>query len=282
MKQLPFKQKELYIPGLKNTYRILQITDSHIVKMDEREEAFIIKDGPHEGKRLSDFGKIRYNRFCYDGEDTAQRFEQLCQCIMEAPDCADYIVFTGDILDFYTEAAFEFMVECLNKLPIPYLFVLGNHDMIFTDIPDDRMRQIFQAVCGPNTQVQKAKLGELALIGVDNIENLYTPKTLADLKEAMAGEEHVLLFQHIPLSTDDLHRHTLTMYKHDWALGNEGVCEGDSWKEMFELIEAPGSKVRALICGDCHFDFEGPIGNTTQFTSALCAESPAVLYTVHG
>ncbi|MBQ9544244.1 MAG: metallophosphoesterase [Clostridia bacterium] len=282
MKRLECTDKTVAVPGLKDTVRILHVTDSHIVLTDEREEGFIIDDGPHKGKKLADFGKMRFDRFFIDGKSSAQRFAELCEAIGDDPDCADAVVFTGDIIDFFTPAAFEFMCENLKKITLPFMFVPGNHDMIFSKRSPDEMRRIFAPLCGGSTFVQKMKIGPLALIGIDNTDNFYHDEALEGLEKAMEGEENVVLFQHVPLSTDDLNRFTLSFQKKDWALGNNAICVGDSWRKIFSLIEAPDSKVRALICGDCHFDYSGPIGKATQFTSPLAAERPPVRFTFRG
>jgi len=280
-KDMSFIEKEIIVPGLQNTYRILHITDSHIVAMDHREEGYIIEGGPHKGKFLTDFGKLRYEHFTYDGETTAQRFSDLCDAIRNHPDCADAIVFTGDILDFFTESAFDFMCENLKKLPIPYIFTLGNHDMIFSKRREEEVRGIFLEVCGGNTELQKYKLGELALIGIDNTRNYYTDEALNDLYVALAGEQHAVLFQHIPLSTNGYHEFSMAAGPKDWSLGNEGICIGDSWKKVFGLIEAEDTKIRALVCGDGHMEHESSIGGITQFVSPLGAKYPPVRFTVH-
>ena len=281
MKELAFIEKEIVIPGLQNTYRILHITDSHIVAMDQREEGYIIEGGPHKGKFLTDFGRVRYEHFTYDGETTAQRFSDLCNAIQNNPGCADAIVFTGDILDFFTESAFEFMCRNLEKLPIPYMFTLGNHDMIFSKRSDEGIRSVFLKLCGGNTEVQKHRMNELALIGIDNTRNYYTEDALDALDDALRGERHVILFQHVPLSTQEYHAFSMAAGPKDWSLGNEGICIGDSWKRIFDLIEGPDSPIRALICGDGHLEHESSIGNITQFVSPLGADHPPVRFTLH-
>lgn len=281
MEKLRFIEKEIVVPGLRSAYRILHITDSHVVAMDHREEGYIIEGGPHKGKFLTDFGNVRYEHFIHEGKTTAQRFSDLCDAIRNHPDCADVIVFTGDILDFFTEAAFDFMCENLKKLPIPYMFTLGNHDMIFGKRSEEEIRSVFLKLCGGNTELQKYKLGELALIGIDNTRNYYTDKALNDLDEALDGEEHAILFQHVPLSTKEYHEFSMSTGPKDWSLGNGGICIGESWRRIFALIEAEDSKVRALICGDGHTEHESRIGSAMQFVSPLNAKYPPVRFSVH-
>lgn len=275
--------KELVIPGLTGTYRIMHITDAHVVKMDERDNGVVIIDsGAHHGKLLTDFGKKRFCHFTKNGVTTAERFRHLCETIRENPDCADLIVFTGDILDFFTESALEFVAECLDKLPIPYVFVMGNHDSIFAPEGEEQTRQRFVDLCGGNTEVQKYKLGELAIIGIDNARDRYTEKGLQELEEALAGEKYAILCQHIPLSTDAYHEEAMRLVGADHGLGPQAVCVDDTWKVVFDRIAAADSPVKALFCGDCHREHSSRIGDAVMFTTPFTAEYPPVLFTVHG
>lgn len=275
--------KELVIPGLKQTYRVMHITDSHVVKMDARDEGVVIVDGgAHHGKLVADFGSKRLPHFTIDGVTTEERFAALCDSIRNEPNCADLIVFTGDILDFFTESGIEFLTEQLNSLPIPYLFVMGNHDSIFAPTGEEKTRQRFAHLCGGNTEVQKCKLGELAFVGIDNARDRYTESGLRQLLAALEGEKYAILCQHIPLSTPEYHIHAMAAANRDLGLGGEGVCADDSWKVVFGLIEAEDSPIKALFCGDCHRDHQSMLGKAVMFTSPLNAQYPPVLFTIHG
>ena len=275
--------KELVIPGLKQIYRVMHITDSHIVSMDERDEGVVIIDGgAHHGKLVTAFGSKRYPVFTMDGITSKERFAKLCDDICAEPDCADLIFFTGDILDFFTESGIEFLTEQLNSLPIPYLFVMGNHDSIFAPTGEEKTRQRFAHLCGGNTEVQKFMLGELAFIGIDNARDRYTESGLRQLLAAMEGEKFAILCQHIPLSTPEYHMDAMEKANRDLGLGGEGVCADESWKVVFGLIEAEDSPVKALFCGDCHRDHQSILGKAVMFTSPLNAQYPPVLFTIHG
>lgn len=280
---MEFINKELRIPGLIGNYRVMHITDSHIVKMDHRDDSVVIVDsGAHHGKILSDFGAKRYNHFVVDGIPTVDRFENLIGRICAEPDCADLIVFTGDILDFYTEVGMEFLTEQLARLPIPFLFVIGNHDSIFFPDGEEKTRERFNHLCGGNTELQKYKLGELAFIGIDNARDRYTDSGLQQLRNALEGEKYAILCQHIPLSTEGYHEAAMAAAGRDLGLGGQGVCVGDSWKAVFDMITAPNTPIKAIFCGDCHRDGMSYLGEAMQFTAPLNAEKPPVLFTIHG
>lgn len=286
MESLKVINKEIKIPGLMETYRILHVTDVHVVLWDARDENTVITDGAHQGKKLvSDFGVKRAKHFSVDGVTTNDRFAALCDSLKEVgTSFADAVVFTGDILDFYTDAAFEFMLENLNKLPMPYLFVLGNHDYIFSNHDADFTFGRFSKLSGGSYRVQKLKLGELTLVGAHNGEYTYDDETLSLLDAALRGERHVLLFQHVPIHTPSFENFTEVIGKTNVVIGAKGCPSCDHRKERFlSLVDRADSPVRALICGDSHIDYSGPLTDTvSQYVSPLLRDFPPVLFTVKG
>lgn len=276
-------KRDVTIPGLRNTYRIMHITDAHVIAMDERDDGVVIVDGgPHNGKLVTVFGGKRLEHFTHNGVTTAERFRALCETIRDNPDCADLIVLTGDILDFFTHAALEFVTECLSILPIPYVYVMGNHDSIFYTEGEENTRRWFTSLCGGNTEIQKYKLGELAIIGIDNARDRYTEKGLAELEKALEGEEYAILCQHIPLSNEAYHEEAMRVVGVDHGLGPQSVCVDGTWKVVFDRIAAPGSPIKALFCGDCHRDHCSKIGDAVMFTTPYTAMYPPVLFHIHG
>ena len=282
MRTNEFVRKDVIIPGLEKEYRILHITDSHVVMCNEKEGEYVIEgDGYWSGTQLMKFHDLRRECFLVDGVSTDVLFENMCDELAANPDCADVIVFTGDILDFFTQSAFDFVKKNLDKLKTPYMFVLGNHDMIFSGKPEEEMKKIFTALTGENPDLQKMKLGELTLIGVYDGPYYYPEKSLSDLMNALEGENNVILFQHVPLSTKEFHKIFADEGKPDWSIGDQAVCNGDSWKTVFAKVQEENSPIKALICGDCHIEHESKLGNVPQYTSPLNTKYPPYLYVIH-
>ena len=286
MKNMEFINKEITVPGLEETYRILHVTDAHITLWDERDEDTVITEGVHSGKKLtSEFGARRARHFTVDGVTTNERFAGLCDYLKErGADIADAIVFTGDILDFYTDAAFEFMMENLNKLPVPYMFVMGNHDEIFSKHGAKATLELFAKLCGGSYKIQKMKLGELALVGSYNAHYSYDEETLGLIASAIEGEKQVLMFQHVPINTPSIERFTAENGHHNIVIGApDCLNKGNSRELIMKLIDREDSPVRALICGDSHYSYSGPLTDKiTQHVSPLLRDYPPVLFTVKG
>ena len=286
MENINVINKEIKIPGLKRTYRILHVTDAHITLWDERDEDTVITDGSHAGKKLaSEFGARRARHFTVDGVSTNDNFAALCDSLKAAgPSFADVVVFTGDILDFYTDAAFEFMVENIEKLPMPYMFVMGNHDEIFSSHSKEFTLDRFAKLCGGSYKIQKFKLGELTLVGSYNAHYAYSVETLELIAAAIKDEDNVLMFQHVPINTPSIENFTEENGLHNIVIGAKD-CQnkGNSRELIMNLIDRDGSPVRALICGDSHYNYSGPLTDSiSQHVSPLLRDFPPVLFTVKG
>jgi hypothetical protein len=272
MNDLEFIEKEITVKGLKKEYRILHVTDWHIVLSGERDEGVLIKGGYWKGTPLTEYTTLRYKRFTFDGISTAERFSRLCAALRENPNIADAVVFTGDITDCYTPAAFEFMRDNIKGLKTPWMFVIGNHDMIFSNMTEDETRNVYKELTGENTFVQEMTLGELSLVGVYNGPYYYPEKSLCGLEKALDGKENVILFQHVPLPEED--------YK-GFVSEGEKASINETYATVFEWITKENSPIKAVIAGDNHVESHYMIGNIPQHVSPLASEFAPVLFKIH-
>lgn len=286
METMNFINKEIKIPGLKNTYRILHVTDVHIVLWDARDMDTVITEGVHTGKKLvADFGERRKRYFQVDGVTTNDMFAALCDYLKTAGNSvADVVVFTGDILDFYTDAAYDFMMENLSKLPIPYMFVMGNHDEIFSNHGTEATLERFAELCGGSYKIQKYKLGELTLVGSYNGHYAYDDEVLSLIASAIEGEQHVLMFQHVPINSPSIEKFTEENGHHNIVIGApDCLSKGNSRELIMEIVDREDSPVRAFICGDSHYNYSGQLTDKiVQFVSPLLLNYSPVLFTVRG
>jgi predicted MPP superfamily phosphohydrolase len=281
MKNLTVIDKEITVSGLKKSYRILHLTDVHIIHSSEADDDTIINYGVHSGKPLiSRFGKRRVPIFTKDGIEAKAMFSELCDFLKANPDFVDAVILTGDVLDFYTDAAVDFVCENLKKLPMPYMFTMGNHDSIFSTHSDKEVKEIFDSLCGGDTEIQKLKLGELTFIGADNNHYSYNSSTVDKIKEATMGEENVIICQHVPLHSDSLAKAYEAVGHPNLAIGNNPE-KADNYKAIMEIVCAESSPVKAFLCGDSHIDYSGPLTDSvTQHISPLLAAGSVVVFTI--
>ena len=287
MSKLNVIEKDIIIPGLKNTYRILHVTDAHITKYVDSDEETVIRAGLNTGKHLvSGFAIKRINTFTKNGVTSNDGFAALCESLREAgPDFVDLVLFTGDILDYYTDSAFAFMLAQLAKLPMPYMFVLGNHDWIFSHFTDEESLALFsKTLCGGDYRLQKYKLGELTLIGTYDGDYYYGEETLSMIEQALEGEEHVLLCQHVPITTPDYDEFVKKLGGRNVVIGAaECPVSDDSYERFMAILNREGCPIRALLCGDSHIEHSAPLTERVmQHVSPMLPGHGPVLFTVKG
>ncbi len=278
---MKFNEKKLVIPGLSREYKLLHITDSHINMWDGTCTDFVLNhyDGwPMNGWKFSDFVKMRADRFTIGGIPAPDRLRSVIDAVCDSPEIADAVIFTGDMLDVFTESGLEFVKSQIKRLPIPFLFTMGNHDMLFSNMSEAETRAKFLPMCGESTEVQKLKLGELTIVGIDDTRNDYTDEAMSLFADAISGEANVILCQHVPLFTE---AYSLAIAEHnhkDYSIGSERVPDTVNSAKMRSFIADANSPIRALICGDNHTDTDTPFGNIRQMTTAYSAEfSPAII-----
>ena len=78
-----------------------------------------------EGKQTIRFAVISDTQQWYD--ETEKAVEALNDC-----DGLDFVIHTGDLADFGMRSEFERQRDILNKLHVPYVTILGNHDCLAT------------------------------------------------------------------------------------------------------------------------------------------------------
>lgn len=288
MGKLNVIEKEIVIPGLKREYRILHVTDAHITMYVDSDEETVIRAGLNTGKHLvSGFAIKRVNTFTRNSVTSNDGFAALCDALAEAGrDYVDLVLFTGDILDYYTDSAFAFMLAQLAKLPMPYMFVLGNHDWIFSHFTDKESLALFsKTLCGGDYRLGKYKLGELTLVGTYNGDYYYGEDTLALIEDALAGEENVLLCQHVPINTPAFDQYLQDLgYNSNCVIGAKDCpVSDDSYEKIMAILTKEDCPVRALLCGDSHIEHSAPLTDRImQHVSPMLPGNGPVLFTVKG
>lgn len=272
------KERRLHIPGLRKTYCFLHVTDAHVLLYDETETP-----------RRAAYAEPRTRAFAADGIPTWRRFDALCDYAEGHRSLLDGVLFTGDIIDFPSAPNLAYLQKHLEKLRIPYIFLLGNHDWAYFDdyqTPHAARvnRPLFSEWCGGDTYVQKKRFGELTFLGVDNTMELYEDRTVPVLASAMEGEQNVLLLQHIPFYASTLHDDTVAYWHgRDINIGGAGICKNENWKSVRAMVTASDSPVRAVITGHLHFWHEDLLeGGIPQFVTANAADGSACLFTISG
>ena len=105
MKDLTILKTTINI-GVKKPFKFLHITDTHLAFDDER---------------------ISNRWTCFESAENRGQIEgYFLQAIQYAKDNQLFVIHTGDLLDFLSEANFKFVDEHFQD--VDYLYAAGNHD----------------------------------------------------------------------------------------------------------------------------------------------------------
>lgn len=263
-------KKTCSIDGLDRTYRLLLVSDLHI----------IVPDDPQVDPECTDIAESRLNQMFRtpSGESAFQLWQTLPSQLDSMK--ADMILFAGDMVDFATKASTASLKAGFDSLKTPWMYVRGDHDYAawYSKAYETQKDAILlQKNTAPRKKVMRQKIGNLTIIGWDNNTAQMTKKGLRDLsaylQEAKAEKSPVLFLCHVPLKgtvTDKLEQES--KQKNGRALlWGDGGCyyrPDDTTKQALDLIQAADSPVVLEASGHLHFPYSGPLTETSTIITA--------------
>lgn len=274
MEEIHVVHKKVKLKGLKQSYRFLHITDTHVVRF-----------GEGETEARAEYARPRLVHFSEGGIAPDERLQSYIKYANEERVSA--VLLTGDIIDFPSPENLEILRDALEALEMPYLYVAGNHDWSYFDdyrtegaILRDRPR--LRPFCGGSEDFHTLRIGELTFVALDNSMERYWAGSAERLKEVLEREEHVVVLQHIPLYCDTLHEDTVKKWSQDINLGGEGIVLDGSAEEIRRLlVESPAAE--AIICGHLHFGHEDLLdGALPQYVTNLSSYGEVTVFEISG
>ena len=189
-----------WLKGLKEPVRILQVTDTHLWRDDERGEPF-----REYSRRMA--GAYHTTKHFRTGAETdpERSFMETLDHAVELN--ADLIALTGDMVSFPSEAAIEWMLRELQKRALPFIYTAGNHDWHYEGMKGSardlrktwttrRLASLYQG-SDPLMSVHALR-GIKVLVVDDSIYDLL-PEQLAFLDKHEREGVPYLLMAHIPM-----------------------------------------------------------------------------------
>ena len=116
---ITWDEKELSVSGLNKEYEIWFLADSHMTLCNSDEAEEIIEYAAQRTAGFVNEMGVSSDMIFSEFIDTANE---------EKP---DMVLFGGDILDFPSEANVSFLKAELDRLEVPFVFTMGNHDWTF-------------------------------------------------------------------------------------------------------------------------------------------------------
>ncbi len=258
--------ERLVIPGLQHTYRLLQISDTHMCP-----------DSPLDSDEVRSEAKA--SRESWTDADFGMTLEELFLQLVAygRKNSVDVYVFPGDIVDFLSPGIVEYMKTFLEDQTGVRLYVPGNHEtgddgFLFSAFADDPKLQILE-------------LGELRLVGINNAEHMVEDATMDALEAVLNGDKPVILVHHIPLQTPSLIKGIDAF----WGGGDTyfrfgGANSDDPRVVRYQtLLQKKTTRLVAVMAGHVHFSHTDTFENgVVQYVSGAGCNGHARLLTICG
>lgn len=248
--------------GLPKPFSILHISDSHLTA------AY-----PHESERMQRRHKSRTATF------GGRQEEALRDSLAWARDHVDYIVYTGDLIDWQTEANYDLVRKYFGD---NMFGAIGNHEHWseewLTDPSEQDKAEFREAnhralseVYPFDVECHAQQIGGVNFIAMDNAFGTFATRQVEFFKAEAAKGFPMVLCMHVPLYSDDIWRASDRF----WNEGNMTVDPSRLGDEYRAQREDPVTRdfiaylrqeplLRALLTGHEHFALDDPFSPTAM------------------
>lgn len=246
---------QVVIPGISREYRLLFLTDSHMVLPET--------EGPQE---IIDYSDQRLSQFT--GETGIVSSDQFLSWISSSGEWElDALLLGGDIIDSPSPANISYLKDSLKQLEIPYIYTLGNHDWTYPwEYMTEKGREEYLALLSPymvsaenefsgNTAFHTLELDDFIIAAINNSDNQIPPEALEEYKKIAEKGKPILLLLHVPFYTQPLLDKTSSVWQNSVVLGggvHGGIYPNDVSAEFIGLITSKDSPVAAVLAGHVH------------------------------
>lgn len=248
-RKMQVTEESIEMSGVSGEYDILFLTDAHVV----------IEDGRDSGQ-VKQRRQARCREFCNaEGVPAAEQFENWINYANEQD--VDAVFFGGDIIDYPTAGNLEFLRTQLERLEMPYLYTLGNHDWTFpweymTEEGEKTYLPLLEPYMSGDTVLHTWETEDLLVIAVDDSSGQINGEALEEYRELLETDKPVILLVHVPFMTQSV----LSKAKETWSssvvLGGGsygGIYPDEDSGEFIELTTAGDSPVELVLAGHVHF-----------------------------
>ena len=231
---------EIKIPGLKQNYTILQISDTHIMAANESSTPEHMKSIQEQEITWLRIKKDFANHFKEPWNEehnisTIECFEKVMEYAKkQAP---DLLILSGDILNFEHKEGYEYFVEYMKSYPYSWLFVPGNHDNEYMP------RQL------SIEEMQIYNFEEFRVVGLDNSKMTVTQETLEQLEGLLSDGKPTILVMHVPVETN-FNKDAMGVFEPYFVINIDRADENG--RRLIEICENKELPIVAVLCGHVH------------------------------
>ena len=253
-KHLSVDEITITVPGLKDDYTFLYISDTHVVTTADSDTSDV---NAYAASRLPMFVNE-------EGMTSARQFSGWIDLAGDRE--VDALLMGGDIIDCPSDSNVSFLSAQLSRLKIPYLYTLGNHDWTLpwsylNDHAKDYYRPLFSPYMDGDPAFHVLRLEGLTIVAIDNSSDQIDPAVLEPLSVLLSEGTPVILLLHVPLYTEELADKATEVWGNPIVLGNGGISPNETSAAFLEMIYAEHSPVVAVLGGHLHFGYQTTLPN---------------------
>ena len=237
------QEKVIYLNlGIKDTYTLIQLTDIHVVTYHEndslKDKEKAIKEERIWMKQRLDFAhKFQES---YDKEHLYPSKECLDKLITYTNNLRpDLVLLTGDFVDYYSPANYQFVEKSINKLKYPYLFSCGNHES---------PTALFNGLCGEDCSMQYKEFKDFIVVSIDNSTRSISLSQLNAFIDILNMNKPIILAMHIPIMTE-YNQSTFLKFDDYYTMRDS---DSDEITRNFIDLLCSSQCVKAIFCGHVH------------------------------
>ena len=252
-----FDEKEIEIPGLQKEYTIAVVNDQHI----------IVEDGDYAKEKEEEVDS-RYGLFCNEeGVHSSDAWQGIVEEVNDLQ--PDGVVLDGDMIDFFSQANLDCLMEGLKEIEAPAMYLRADHDLAswYSDTLTSKEISKKEKAVWEMDSVMVQDYDEFLVVGINNNTSQISKKGLKKIKEVWQQGKPVILAMHVPLQSqlsDDLDKASKEAWQ-DRALiwGNKDCYyePNERTQEFLDMVFAEGSPVVAVIGAHLHFAHEDQLND---------------------
>jgi hypothetical protein len=251
--------------GLEKPFSILHISDSHLTA------AYA-----HENEKKQELNRRRTVTF------GGRQEEALRDALDYAKQHVDYVLHTGDLIDWQSEANFDLVRKYFGA---GMMGSMGNHEftpeMWLSDPPEDRTeafkdrtRALLEEAYPFDTRFQAQVVNGVNFITLDNVYGTVTEEQVRRFKEEASRRLPMVLCMHVPFFTDNIWRADTRFWVDKGKIQGDGLAEptGDYKAQLEDSVTRDfitylkrQPLLKCILAGHLHITVED------QF-SATCRE----------
>lgn len=244
--------------GLKEPFSVLHISDTHLTAVY-----------PHEPEIKQKISELRTRTF------GGRQEEALRDTLAWARENVDYVIHTGDLIDWQTEANFDLVKKYFGDTPVTGS--LGNHefsvnmwlaepketkDEAYKSLSQDKLRRIFPYDISFQSQVVHG----INFISLDDVYGYVTEDQVGKFKEEVKRGLPIVLCMHVPFHSPESWRVTKRYWKSGYHRFDNAAIP-DPTGDYKRQLEDPVTRgfidylrteplLRAILTGHEHLMYE--------------------------